>query len=489
MHYNDYPETVNQNIWKAMQNDPRISKFVDVIRESKIDTLFETDSPYTLFAPTNEAMDKYPGLGSFDEVVLKYHFCTFLVNPSDIVGTRQVQTMTEKFALIKRVGDDMKVDDINVSFQSPLYLNGRYFILDEVAEPKPNLYEYFAHVNPVLSYYIDTQDTIIIDPEKSKPLGFDENGNTIYDTVSVVENKFEWKYFPVKHEFRSKSATIVFPKAEDYQKALNVMADALGDNYQDYRDIPIEWQNEILIPELLKKGIFLNRLEQEEFLWDSPTDTVKLMNILGDSVVIDYIPVDKELCSNGYAYNYQDFEIADSLYMGSTRYEGEYLLNQTGINRFAWKDFAVCECSVPLAPLKEKIANASNDTILTVYFPDQFDGDFSLEFPGPRLFPRKYRMVVRTKMYIGGIYDIYVNGELCRTFDYYEYLRRRGVIRSVTGKWFKPDKSTGTNNFDMWVNSITEYGKPKIRFEYKGPGRVRTSGLVIDYIEFVPVEE
>jgi hypothetical protein len=213
-----------------------------------------------------------------------------------------------------------------------------------------------------------------------------------------------------------------------------------------------------------------------------------MLNVLGDSVVIDYVPVDKELCSNGYTYNYQEFIIEDSLYNGKTRIEGESLLKQTGLNRYSWHDFVSVETSIPVSPTKEKAAKASNDTIFTVYFDDP-NQTFNLEFNGPRLFPRKYRMIVRTKMYVGGIYDIYVNDELVRTFNYYDYLRRRGVIYSVTGALFKPDKSTASNSFDMWVNNVSEYGRPKIRFEYVGTGHVRTNGLVIDYIDFVPVDD
>jgi hypothetical protein len=222
MHYNDYPETVNQNLWVAMQNDENISKFVNIIKESEIDTLFESDIPYTLFAPSNDAIDNYQSQDIFNEVLLKYHFCIHFINPSAIIGKRQVQTLTKKFSLFDRDGSVITIDGIETTFQSPLYLNGRYFIINEVAKPKPNLYEFFDVANPVLSKYIDNQDTIILDPEKSKPLGFDDNGNTIYDTVSVVENKFEWEYFPVKHEFRNKTATVVFPKAEDYHNALNI---------------------------------------------------------------------------------------------------------------------------------------------------------------------------------------------------------------------------------------------------------------------------
>ncbi len=124
---------------------------------------------------------------------------------------------------------------------------------------------------------------------------------------------------------------------------------------------------------------------------------------------------------------------------------------------------------------------------MRVPFPKGYSGEYILEFSGPRLFPRKYSMVIRTHMDIGGIYDIYVNGELARTFDYYDYILCRGILPSVTGKRFKPEGRF--NRFDMWVENIVEYGKPKIKIVYKGPGNVLSNGLVVDFVEFIPAEE
>jgi len=487
-HYNNYPETVDQNVWEAMQNDAQISQFVQVLKDYQLDTIFESDIPYTVFAPTNDALSNFIGSGAFNDVIIKYHISSHYINASSINGKRKIQTLTEKFALFEQDGHAVKIDGIEIDFQSPLYKNGRYFIMDEVVEPNPNLYEYYDFTNPILSDYIDEQDTVILDKEKSRPLGFDENGNTIYDTVSTIENKFEWEYFPVKQEFRTLSATLVFPQEEDYQDALDVMAESLGGIYHDHNDIPLEWQTEILMPHLLEQGIFLNMLEVEDFIWQSPTDTVKLLNVLGDSVVITYVPTDQELCSNGYAYNYENFEIPDSLYNGGNKYEGEWLLEETGLNKFSWYGFVNVQSTDPMNPLKEKIAKASNDSVMRVPFPRKYSGDYSIEFNGPRLFPRRYTMEIRTHMDIGGIFDIYVNGELARTFDYYDYILYRGILRSVTGtKRFKPEGRF--NRFDMYVENIVEYGKPKIKIVYKGPGNVLSNGLVIDFVEFIPVEE
>ncbi|MBK6284821.1 MAG: fasciclin domain-containing protein [Draconibacterium sp.] len=486
-HYNTYPETVDENVWDVIQSDPQFSSFVEIVKTAKMDTLFLSDISYTIFAPTNEAVAAFRGVKEFDNVILAYHFSSHFINTSSIEGKRQIQTLTEKFALFERNGNEVKIDDIKVLSESPLYRNGKFFTMGQVVEPNPNLYEYYQFTNPVLSKYIDTQDTIILDKEKSKPLGFDEEGNTVYDTVSIIANKFEMKYFPVKHEFRNIATTIVFPKEEDYREALNVMAQSLGGDYNDYNDIPIDWQEEILIPHILYQGVFLNRIEPEEFIWKSPKDTLKMLNVLGDSVVINYVPKDKALCSNGYAYNYESYMIPDSLYNGGTKFEGESLVNPTGLNKYSWNDSVLAKSDISLVPTQELIQGASNDSIIRVNFPKGYAGKFSLEFKSPKLFPRKYVMAISTHMDIGGVYDIYVNDELVKTFDYYAYVQGRGVIFSVTGDRYVPRGRF--NKFDMYVNNIEEYGSAKIRLEYKAPGFVASNGLVIDFIEFIPVTE
>jgi uncharacterized surface protein with fasciclin (FAS1) repeats len=486
-HYDVYPETVNQNVLEALQNDTQVSDFVQLLKDFQYDTLFQSDISYTVFAPTNEALQQFLSSNQVDTTLLKYHISAHFIQSGNIEGKRKIRTLSKKFALFEKYGNESKLDGILIDSESPLYKNGKYFIIDQVAEPRPNLYEFFAQNNQVLQEYIDSQDSIILDKERSKPIGFDDEGNTIYDTVSIVYNEFEEEYFPVSEEFRNKTATIVFPLKEDYEAALTVMAQNMGAGYTSHEDIPDVWQQEILVPFLLEKGVFENMLEPEEFVWKSPKDTLKLKNILGDSIQILYTPVEKSICSNGYAYNYQEFEVPDSLYNTASRFEAEVLLEETGVDRYAWGENVNVISDSPFQPYQEYIASASNDSIVRVLFQKGYSGSYSVEFNTQNLFPRKYVMVVRTHMDIGGIYDIYVNDELIRTFDYFDYVRYRGVLPSVTGDRFIPEGRF--NRFDMYVDNITEFGKAKIKFEYKGPGNAPSNGLIIDYIDFVPANE
>jgi hypothetical protein len=487
-HYNDQTETVNMNVWDAIKSKPELSRFVELMVKFKYDTLFQTNDTYTIFAPDNAAIEKLLKTEEIGTTILNYLISRHFIKPVDIQGKRKLQTLEEKYSTFENIGGKPTIDGIVLKEESPLYLNGKFFVLEEVALPRLNMYEYFSKELPYLKAYIDKKDSIILDKEKSRPIGFDDKGNTVYDSVSVKVNLFELQYFPVSEEFRSWTGTIVFPKKETYQNGLSEMARKLGGTFQDYTDIPVKWQEEVLIPHLVKHGTFLNMLEPSEFkdisvLWKKKK--YNMVNINGDSIVCNYIPTDKYLASNGVVYDYQKFEIPDSLFSGSEKFEGEWLAYQTGSNKYGWKKSVSVSYTTSFDVQKALVkGQASNDSILIVNFSKGYKGDYKVSFNVRNLFPRKYRMVVSTHMDIGGIYNIYVNDVLVKTFDYYDFVISRGLLKSVTGATFVPKGRY--NKFDFWVDNITEYGRPNVRFEYKGPGNAPGNGLAIDLIEFIP---
>ncbi len=486
-HYDNQPETVDMNVWEAVQQNPDLSLFVQYMKEFEYDTLFLTDKPYSLFIPDNNAITALTDTGEMTASILDYHISVFFIQSRNIRGKKKIQTLAEKFAYFENTGSRLYFDEIVIASESPLYRNGKYFVTGEVGLPKPNLYEFFSLSNPVLAAYIDSYDSLVLDKELSRPIGFDEYGNTIYDTVAEVYNEFEEIVFPVSKEDRYKSATFAFPGKEKYNGALDRMAETLGDLYQDHNDIPLDWQYEVLIPYVLEHGVFENFVELDAFIHPPPPDTLKMKNILGDSIYVEYDPVDQELCSNGYAYDYAEFAVPDTLFAAAQRFEGEHLLEQVGANKFAWLQEVKVSSSSTFEPLREFVAGGSNDSILRVPFTLGYDQDFDLEFKVKTLFPRRYLMVVRTHMFVGGIYDIFVNDELVYSIDYYDYVLQRELWYSVTGKRYKPEGAF--NRFDCWVENNAPYGECTVKFVYNEPGRVNSNGLVIDYIDFIPYDD
>jgi hypothetical protein len=481
-HYGTTPETVDQNVWDVLKAESSASKFVELVEKFQLDTLFDEkyNDVYTLFVPTNEAVERFAAQQEIRVDDVAYHITRFFIQPNNINGIRKIQTYLLKFAQFENKGGVLSYDGIPVTQSGPLYVNGRIFFIEEMVTPKPSLYEYIAIHNPALKRYIDAQDSIVLDKELSIPIGFDEQGKTVYDSVITIINQFEEEYFEVSEEFRLKTATLVFPEKELYEQALTKMAITIGSGYTSHADISEEWQQDVLIPYLLRKGVFENQREAVEFNRDT------LKNILGEDVIIDFRPVNKFQCSNGYAYNYSVFEVLDSLYQRPQRFEMERLLKTLGKDRYAWKDTSLVnvESDQTFVPSNSFVVTASNDSILRVTFPSKYEGKFNLEFKSEPLFPRRYLVKIRTHMDYGGIYDIYINDQLVKTFDYYDFVRTRGIIQSaVAGVRYIPQGRY--NNFDFWLDNITEYGSVKVRFEYKGPGNAPNNGFIIDYMEFV----
>jgi len=94
-----------------------------------------------------------------------------------------------------------------------------------------------------------------------------------------------------------------------------------------------------------------------------------------------------------------------------------------------------------------------------------------------------------TKMFTGGIYDIFVNDELVMTMNWKDYEYYKGVRWSVNGEDVYIPDTQGYNRFDCFIENKLEYGNTRIRFEYKDPGGVLNNGFVMDYIEFFPIVE
>ena len=435
-----------------------------------------------------------------DTTILNYHISRHFIQPVDIQGKRKLQTLAEKFSTFEVGKGKPTYDGITMDFESPLYINGKYFIMGDVAIPRLNLYEYFGVNNPALKSYIDSKDSIILDRQRSRAIGFDAKGNTVYDTVAIKYNSFEEgknMFFPVSTEFRKWTATFAFPTKEKYENALTVMAQKLGGSFIDYKDIPVQWQQKILLPYLLKQGTFLNMLEPNEFK-DKTVLSYKrrysMLNIQNDSITIDYVPTAPYLCSNGIFYDYTNFVVPLKLYNDTVKMQGESLIKTSGLNNYKWK-LSVKVVSTPpgFNPGKNYVKGASNDSILVVNFSKGYTGKYSVEFKSTSLFPRnRYRMEVLTKTDIGGLYNIYVNGVLLKrfpadiySFDYYAFVPLRGIIKSVAGTNLV---SKGQyNRFDFYVDNIKDYGNPVIKFDYMGPGRTPNNGLVIDAIYFIPV--
>lgn len=493
-HYGQTPKTVNAKLWDTIKANPDYSEFVKYMEFYQLDTIIKTSNTKTLFIPKNEAFaDSLVGDTTGFKGTMQYHIVPTLFMIQNVRDFYRLRTLSEKFANIVNENNTFKVNGLEITYSSPLFVDGKYYEITEISKPLPSLYEYIRFNNSAIRKYIDTQDTIILNKEESEPLGYDSLGRTIYDSVTTVENIWEQEYFAISEEYRNIRGTMVLPNEELYNQALDEMASNLSAEYEDHEDIPVDWQNNLLIPTLLKKGTYGGILNPIDFQRE------KIANIRGDSIIKDF-QIDqysKFTCSNGVAYNYSSFSVGDSLYKEYV-VEGEALLDSIGLGRYSWdQELVKIEGNTSFEPTKQRVASASNDSTVNMEFDTNFKGEFSITFNINYVFPDDYLLVWRTNYRTTGRYSIYVNGEkvllgyntenpdIGNYEDYDTYKLRNGFF-SVLGYRKYPDRK-GFCEVDGYV-TIPEYQNVTITIEYIGPGESTDNGLSLDYVGLIPAK-
>jgi len=491
-HYGEIEETVNVRLWDTLQQIPKYSLFVAHLEKYNLDTLLKSSNSKTVFVPTNEAFYEYLNYDTSDFLLtLKYHIVNRHFTLQEVQNEYWLQTVSEKYALIENYGNTYLFDasEVSDSVPSPLLLDGRYYEINRIAKPKPNIYQFIKWNNTAIWKYIHLQDTIVLDIMASKPIGINDKGETVYDSVLNINNSFEEEFFGISKEYRNISATMLVPDSSNYNAALDEMAAKLGSSISSHKDIPERWQNDVFIPYILQRGIYWGILEPFEF--ESP----KLANINGDSIIIDFDidPSSRFTCSNGIVYDYGSFTVPEELYVQNTR-EGENLCTKFG-GQYSWDpDEVELDGNSSFQPIKQVFTGASNDTVINVEFGKNYTGDYAISFSIKNVFPRKYRFVWKTNFRNSGIYSIYINGERILLGDSGFYTDNEELdiydlsngFYSSLGYKIWPDNS-GFLELDGIVENITEYGNVKVKIEYRGPGNASINGLNMDYVALLPM--
>jgi len=479
-HYLPAESTVNLPMWDQLKENSSFSNFVEYMETTKLDLLFESNQQFTLFVPNNQAFDAVPDSIEINTFILNHLISANVINIRVVEQFKKLQTRSGKFAFIEHHNGEYTFDGKGIISSSPLYLDGRFYELDELPMAKPNFYEFFYLKLPVMKDYVDSQDSVFLDKALSTPIGFDEHGDIIYDSVFTIKNLFESYYFPVSQESREEFATFVLFTQSQYESALNEMAQVFGGSFQTHEDIPIAWQNRVLFPNILENGVF-----QDILTLDQLSDP-NLININGKFVNLDIGKIDpasQVLCSNGVIYHFEDFNVPEELYLGEKKIEGEWLIDSVGQGRYAWKE-DVSVLGVNVEPIETKTDFASEGSMVSIVLGRNFSDSYSVEFTFQDIFPGRHRLEWRANYRPSGIYAVYVNDLQVGQFDVYNF---RYSIPSVTGERFAPEN--GFNRVDFLVEHLTDYGDVKVRFEFVDGGISSDNGFNIDYVSLIPYPE
>lgn len=476
--------TVNTDILTLLKQNPDYSQFVALLEKYKVDSILESGKIYTFFVPNNTVISSMQlGMLSEKEFV-EYSMTESFVNLNQIIDKKKIQTFGGKFIEIQNSGvEGFTYDGVSIVKGSPLANNGRFYEIASNVMPKPSLLEYISSTNGFYTSFIRSLDSVYLDKQLSTPIGYTPEGLTIYDSVTTKINMFEQLYFPVSQEFKDRKATMLLFTQAQYEQAISKISTDLGISTDR---VPAHWQNNVLMPFLIKQTVFRNALPFTSFM------VGRAKNILGDSVVVVPTNISPNFieCSNGRVFNLIDFKVPEELYKVNSSVPMTNLIYTKGTNLWGWNS-DVLLTGQQFNPVRAANAFATTANTLLVDMGKNFTGQFSLAYKHKNIFPATYKFTLRANVSKTGIYKILVNNKQYPVdikdgkgprldFDFYDL--RSGVISPVTNKFF-PFKDNFCT-FELFIDNITEYGDIEVKLVYvkPSPRNLNNCGLNIDFI-------
>ncbi|MBD5358927.1 MAG: fasciclin domain-containing protein [Bacteroides sp.] len=212
-------EKSDQTVLQLIKSNPDLSVFAGMIEAAGMADMLNTTQTYTIWVPSNEALSEVD-LNDEEEVkrIVANHIARYNIssstNPEKYV--RMYNGKMNRFNGNTFAGVELIQSDIIAS-------NGVLHLLKEAIPYRYNLREYI-NTHPeysLLADFLSRYDEQKFDEESSAPLDVDENGNTVYDTVTVAYNRlFEHPVYGLGSiEAEDSVFTMLIPDNRAWQEA------------------------------------------------------------------------------------------------------------------------------------------------------------------------------------------------------------------------------------------------------------------------------
>lgn len=124
----------------VLMNEGRFSKFFDVVRQTGLSVMLSENGPFTVFAPTNEAIDRLPA-GQWIAVlegprlmkaVIMNHVVNGELRFEDLRKRTDVETLFGSHFALRFADDGATIADAQISSEVLTAKNGLVYVIDKV---------------------------------------------------------------------------------------------------------------------------------------------------------------------------------------------------------------------------------------------------------------------------------------------------------------------------------------------------------------------
>lgn len=227
---NDQVLIVDQSSEAYIQSVDSLSNMYDFLKENGIfDKLEEKDQLHTLFMVYDGDFASVEAANA--QYISNSHVTDISISPSNLYDNERilmwhgkyVSVSLDSLALLGAI-DHIEVNGIPVR-KVIKTKDGYIYVLNQMIVTPKSLYDVINELDDDYSLFknlVMEQNILVFDKANSKPIGVDNTGNTVYDSVFNITNPFfDKKSFDLTSE--SLTATVMIPSNQVIQ---NAMADA-----------------------------------------------------------------------------------------------------------------------------------------------------------------------------------------------------------------------------------------------------------------------
>lgn len=299
------------NLLDYLKSQPRYSKFVEVLEQTNVAEELTRDQFLTVWAVDNEGMEKRASLGIPDSFLIKYHLNNLSFSENKLKDGYRLRTLNGKYIPVTNTGSgSVSVANAYIVRENQFCKNGVVHEINELMVPVQSISEFLDELSDDFSIIRDSifalNDTLF-DPVNSIPIGVDKTGNTLYDSVFVIENPL-FETADITSEFSQ--VTLFLPRNTVIEAAfanLKTQYDQFGKPFT-YADtmVAINWiRDAVLYDEIIHN-------------YGSETDLVSVMGKIWRTTV-QKVNTEPRKMSNGLAYEVTSLKIPNNVHIGKIK--------------------------------------------------------------------------------------------------------------------------------------------------------------------------
>lgn len=180
------------NLLEYLKTQPRYAKFVEALERTNVARELTRDQFLTVWAVDNAGMEALASTGLADTFVVKYHINNLSFSLNKLKDGYRLRALNGKYIPVSNPGDKrITVANATIVQGNQLCKNGVVHEISELMLPGKSIAEYLSELSDDFSIIRDSvfalNDTLF-DPVNSIPIGVDKTGNTLYDSVFIIEN-------------------------------------------------------------------------------------------------------------------------------------------------------------------------------------------------------------------------------------------------------------------------------------------------------------